>query len=241
MKMNFITPLLGLLAIAMVCLYASCTKDYGDPTTRNYPISGATYTGLNVSHAFQVTVSDQVTDVVVTVGEKAHDKVKVKVEDGTLYIGFSWMNSYNGVATAIIPASRLDDLTLSGASSFTGDLTGDDVDIDLSGASVYNGIVTADEVDLDLSGASTATLAGNCQTTMEIGLSGASVLHAQDFPAQTVKGNLSGASLADVTCCGSVRVDLSGASHLTYGASTPDCHPDASGCTTSGASTVTAR
>jgi hypothetical protein len=43
MKMNFITPLLGLLAIAMVCLYASCTKDYGDPTTRNHPISGASH------------------------------------------------------------------------------------------------------------------------------------------------------------------------------------------------------
>ena len=144
MKMNHITPLLGLLAIVMVCLYSSCSKYYGEPTTKNYPISGS-YTDLEVHHAFQVTVSDQVTDVVVTVGELAHDKVKVEVKDGTLHIGFSWWNSYSGDAKAVIPASILNDLSLSGASTFDGDLSGTDVDIELSGASEYRGNVTADK------------------------------------------------------------------------------------------------
>lgn len=241
MKINYIAPLMGLLAIAMLFLYTSCSKDFGNPTTRNYPIGGASYNGLNVSHAFQVTVSDRVTDVVVTVGEKAHDKVKVEVKDGTLYIGFDWINNYNGTATAIIPASRLNNLTLSGASTFSGDLSGNEVDIDLSGASVYNGNVTANDVDIDLSGASVATVTGSCQTALDLGLSGASELYAANLPAQIVKGDISGASTADVTCCNSVRVSLSGASHLTYAPSSSDCHPDVSGCSTTGASTVRQR
>ncbi len=239
MKMNYIAPLLGLLAIAMVCLYASCTKDFGTPTTKSFPING-NYHALNVSHAFDVTVSDQVTDVKVTVGEKAMDKVKVEVIDGTLHIGFKRLINYSGDATAIIPASLLDELNLSGASTFHGDLSGNEVDIDLSGASVYIGNVSANKVDIDLSGASDATLNGNCQTSMEIDLSGASNLYAAGLNTESVKGSISGASTADVNCCTRLELSLSGASDLIYGTSSPDCHPVVD-CETSGASTVRSR
>ena len=240
MKMNTIIPLLGLLAIAMVCLYSSCAKDYGEPTTKTFAINGS-YNALEVSSAFEVTVSDQVTDVVVTVGEKALDKVKVEVKNGTLHIGFNWLTNYVGTATAVIPANaNLRELDLSGGSKFTGDLTGSEIEIDLSGASIYYGNVIADEIDIDLSGASEATLTGNCQTTMDITLSGASDLFASGLGTQTVEGTMSGAATAYVTCCSRLQVALSGASTLYYGTTSPDCHPVVN-CTTSGASTVSPR
>lgn len=228
------------ILLSLSLLFFGCTKDWGTPVTKNYPINGA-YTKLDVSNAFEVTVSDQVTDVVVTVGELAHDRVVVKVVDGELLIGFKPNTMYNGKAVAVIPANaNLSDLELSGASSFTGDLRGDDVDIELSGASTYRGTVEATELDIDLSGASDAILSGACQTKMEIDLSGASTLKAANLSAMSVYGEMSGASDADVTVCSDLNVELSGASTLTYGTSSEDCHPVVN-CSTSGASTVQPR
>lgn len=228
------------ILLSLSILFFGCTKDWGTPATKNYPINGA-YTKLDVSNAFDVTVSDQVTEVVVTVGELAHDRVVVRVVDGELQIGFKPNTMYNGKAVAVIPANaNLSDLELSGASSFTGDLRGDDVDIELSGASTYRGTVEATELDIDLSGASDAILSGACQTKMEIDLSGASTLKAADLSAMSVYGKMSGASDADVTVCSDLNVELSGASTLTYGTSSEDCHPVVN-CSTSGASTVQPR
>lgn len=227
------------ILLSLSILFFCCTKDWGTPATRNYPINGA-YTKLDVSGAFDVTISDQVTDVVVTVGELAHDRVVVRVVDGELQIGFKPNTNYSGKATAVIPAAVLRKLDLSGASSFTGDLRGDDVDIELSGASTYRGTVEATELDIDLSGASDAILSGACQTKMEIDLSGASTLKAANLSAMSVYGEMSGASDADVTVCSDLNVELSGASTLTYGTSSEDCHPVVN-CSTSGASTVQPR
>lgn len=230
------------LFLLSVCalLLVGCTRDFGTPTTRNYPING-TYTELDVSDAFEVTVSDEVNDVVVTVGELAHNRVVVKTIDGTLYIGFKPGTHYVGKAIAVIPANaNLRDLDLSGASTFTGDLKGNEVEIDLSGASTYRGTIEAVELDIDLSGASNAIINGTCQTEMEIDLSGASHLDAIHLNAQSVRGNVSGASNADVTVCSSLNVELSGASTLTYGTVSDECNPVVN-CSTSGGSTVRLR
>ena len=242
----------------MCFLFFGCTRDWGTPTTRNYPING-TYTGLDVSSAFQVTVSAQVNDVVVTVGNLAHPRVIVKVKEGKLHIGFKPHTTYNGVATAVIPASIIRDLELSGASSFKGDLSGNEVDIDLSGASFFKGNIVAhdvafdlsgastcesnvetDELDIELSGASSAILNGLCQSNMELEISGASKLEAAHINAPSIHGNMSGASNADVTCCTSLNVELSGASTLTYGTYSDECHPNIN-CPASGGSVVRPR
>lgn len=227
------------IMLSISILFFGCTKDWGDPATRNYPVN-APYTKLDVSNAFEVTVSDQVTDVVVTVGELAHDRVVVRVVDGELQIGFKPNTNYSGKAKAVIPAAVLRKLDLSGASSFTGDLRGDDVDIELSGASTYRGNVEATELDIDLSGASDAIISGVCQTKMDIDLSGASTLKAADLSAMSVYGEMSGASDADVTVCSALNVELSGASTLTYGTSSEDCHPNVN-CPASGSSVVKPR
>ena len=244
--------------MSLCALFFGCTKDWGAPTTQNYPINAA-YTGLDVSNAFQVTVSDEVTDVVVTVGDLAQERVIVEVKNGKLHIGFKPNTMYNGTAQAIIPASVLRDLDLSGASSFTGDLSGDDVEIDLSGASFYRGNVMAHNLDIDLSGASTCnsnvetdkldvelsgaaslTIGGYCQNTMGIGLSGGSRLNAANLAAPVIHGNISGGSTADVTCCSSLNVELSGGSTLVYGVISDDCHPVVN-CPCSGGSMVRPR
>lgn len=230
-----------LIMISLCALLFGCTKDWGVPTTRNYPINGA-FTELDVSNAFQVTVSDQVTDVVVTVDDMAHEKVVVKVVNGKLQIGFKPNTWYNGTkAVAVIPATdNLRGIELSGASSFTGNLNGHDVDIDLSGASHYQGSVDADEIDLDLSGASKAVMSGFCLEKMDVDISGASTLNASLLETPSVFGDISGASTADVTICSNLKVNLSGSSTLIYGLISPDCNPVID-CPCSGASIVRPR
>ncbi len=247
-----------LILLATCGLFASCTKYYGEPTTVNIPVSGS-YSALVVSHGFEVTVSDAVSDVVVTVGEKAVDKLKVEIKNGTLHIGFGWWESYVGTATAVIPASsNLNDIELSGASSFVGDMNGNELNVDLSGASKYRGSMqgtdldmeisgaslvsaTADvaSIDLDASGASDVSLSGSCLDEMKMGLSGASKLMASNLDTRAVSGVMSGASNAEVTCCESLEVSLSGSSHIYYW-TLSGCTP-AVNCPCSGGSNATPR
>ena len=228
------------LLLAICALFIGCSTDYGVATTKNYSVSG-TYSGLNVSDAFNVTMSDQVSSIVITVGERAHDRLDLRVKNGYLLIGFKTGTAYVGEAKAIIPVSTLRSLNLSGASYFDGDLSGGNVDIDLSGASTYRGNVQANNnIELDLSGSSTASITGYCANTLDIDLSGASTLNAIALDATDVRGDLSGASTADVTCCDILRVNLSGASKLTYGTVSSSCNPSVR-CETSGSSTVRER
>ena len=260
MKKHFLIPAALLFCAAFVGLFASCSKYYGEPTTQNYPINGS-YTKLDVSHAFDVTVSDAVTQAIVTVPEDLHSKLKLEVKNGTLYIGFtrSWIVAGSDCTVILPPNAQLKDLELSGASSFTGNLQGvtsdielsgasdfygnvtaSDVDFEISGASSYNGIVACDEVDVDLSGSSTLTIQGACSGKMEMGVSGASQVKASGFDTDAVTGSLSGSSDADVTVCSLLKVNVSGASDLTYGTSSSDCHPTVN-CQVSGSSSVNAR
>ena len=258
MKKHILIP--AVLLAAFAGLFASCSKYYGEPTTMNYTIDGS-YTKLDVSHAFDVTVSDDVTEAVVTVPEELHSKLKLKVKDGTLYIGFtsSWIVTSDD-CTVVLPRNlQLKDLELSGASSFRGNLQGASSDIELSGASDFYGsvlaaevdfevsgaskadcMVSADEVDADISGASKVTLQGACIGTMDIDVSGASDRNARLFDTDAVVGELSGSSDADVTVCSRIAVAVSGSSRLTYGAASPACSVTFA-CTTSGSSTITPR
>ncbi len=246
------------ILLALCGLFVGCSKYYGEPTTVTIPVSSS-YNALNVSHGFEVTVSDAVNEVVVTVGEKAVDKLKVEVRNGTLYIGFGWWENYVGTATAVIPASAvLNDIELSGASSFTGNMNGDELNVDLSGASKYKGSMHGKDIDIDMSGASVvsatadvesidlhasgasdANLSGACLGEMEIDLSGASTLKASDFDTRAVTGEMSGASNAEVTCCELLEVSLSGGSHIYYWVLS-GCTP-AVNCPCSGGSNATPR
>lgn len=245
---------------AFAGLFASCTKFYGDPTTEHYTLNGS-YTKIDISNAFDVTVSPGVSDAVVTLPEDLHSKLKLKIKDGTLYIGFTngWFVTANE-CTVVLPVNmQLADLDLSGASSFYGNLQGASseveisgasefhgnitaatVDMEISGASNYKGTVNCDEADVDLSGASEATIEGACTNTMDINVSGTSGLNAASFNTDAVTGWLSGASKADVTVCNRIAVNVSGASRLTYGTSSTSCRPTY-GCTTSGSSSVSPR
>ena len=259
----------NIIALMAAAMLAGCqininpdTTDFPPAETRTYPLSGI-YKSLEVSSAFNVVMSDTATVATVTVNEGLHNKVIFTIENRTLKIGLKpGLRTVANELSVILPynenlrkvelsgASRftsnhpmgqdLANLELSGASEYIGDLDASKIEIELSGASEYTGSVNAGDIDLEFSGASQASISGTCSNELEIDLGGASQLIAKDLDAHYVKGELSGASSADVLCCESIRVEVTGASRLKYNTIADGCDPIVD-CHTSGGSTIMRR
>lgn len=234
-----------LIVLSALVLFAisGCQKFAGKPVTKDFSISG-NYTELEVENAFEITVSNAVDVVTVTVGENVMPKVVVEVVDNTLKIRVKdKINFYGGEMKAVIPynanltsvdlsgASEFRseyglegekvEVDLSGASDFYCDINADEIDMNLSGSSKVEGFVSATDLDLDLDGASDATLTGQV-TTLKVDLSGASnikktvVGNRYGLVCDQCEGSLSGASNAYIHCDGTIKVGLSGASDLHF-------------------------
>lgn len=232
----------------------------GEPVTKEFEVTG-TYTCLDVSHAFDVTVSDAVDKVQVTVGEKIMPNVRVEMKGKTLRIYLKPRKStFTSAMKVLLPYNAaLTDIEFSGASDFHSefglegakvnvslsgdsdcecDIRAEEVEIDASGASDYEGTVTTACLRLDLSGDSDAKIKGDVGKLI-LDLSGASDLKSPIVNKQyglvcsSCEGSLSGDSDAYLHCDGIIRVSLSGASdlHYTGDATTRDC-------STSGASSI---
>lgn len=251
---------LFILSALVLFAFSSCEKFAGDPVSKDFSIEG-TYTELEVSSAFDVTVSDAVSQITVTVGENVMPNVVVEKVDNTLKIYCKPLSIPVGEMTVVLPYNA--DLTsvnlsgasefhseyglegqkveveLSGAADFYCDVVADEIDMEASGASSINGNVTATDLDLELSGASNATLMGQVNK-LDIELSGASDIKKTveggryGLVCDQCEGSMSGSCNAYIHCDGRICVDLSGASTLHY---TGD--GISSGCsTTSGGSTI---
>ena len=241
----------NLLTLAAAVLLAGCNvniniepdlaKDNGPALSRTCPLDGD-YHELEVSQAFDVVMSDTVGVPVVTLDSSLFDRLLFRIEGGTLKIGLK-PGSYNNIqaASVLLPLNpRLDEIDLSGASSFIAEspLRSERMSIELSGASHFSGSIQniTGELDIDLSGASSAIVTGST-ALLDIDLSGASHLDAQNLDATSVKGEICGASDARVLCCEQITVEVSGASSLTYCTLADGCTPVVN-CPASGSSTV---
>lgn len=207
---------LFILSAIVLFAFSSCQKIAGDPITQDFNIEGP-YTALEVHNAFEVTVSDAVDVVTITVGENVMPKVLVEVVDNTLTIRLKpRTNFFGGEMKAIIPYNaNLTSVDMSGASEFHSEygLEGEKVEVELSGASDFYCDIDADEVDIDLSGAS--NFYGDILAAkIDMDLSGSSDIEG-DVTAEELELDLSGGS--DATLEGQVemlKIDLTGSSNI---------------------------
>jgi hypothetical protein len=131
------------------------------------------------------------------------------------------------------------EMDLSGASSFTGSINSEKVAMDLSGSSEMTGRIDATTIELEAIGSSTVKAEGSCLDLLDLDLSGSSEFLSPQMDCRKVTGELSGSSDADFNVCESLRVALSGSSHIVYGVPT-GCTPTVN-CSTSGSSSVNTR
>ena len=205
-----------ILSTLVLFAFCSCQKFAGDPISKDFTVGS--YTELEVEDAFDVTVSDAVDVITVTVGENIMPKVVVEVVENTLKIRLSGINhsNYGSDMKVVIPYNTdLTSVELSGASEFRSEygLEGQKVEVDLSGASDFYCDINADEVDVDLSGAS--NFYGDILADeIEMELSGSSnskgYVEVLDFDL-----NMSGASDATLEgYVGMLKIDLKGSSNI---------------------------
>lgn len=233
----------AVLSALVLVAFCSCTKIAGNPTTKDFSIEGS-YTALEVSDAFEVTVSDAVNQITVTAGENVMPYVVVEKVDHTLKIylkpiTISGTNElkvvlpYNAALTSVNLSGASEfhseyglagqkvEVELSGASDFYCDIEAEEIDMGLSGASNVEGTIDASELDLHMSGASDATLRGQV-TTLDLDLSGASSMKKTingsnyGFECDVCKGEMSGSSDAYIHCNSIIKVSLSGSSDLHF-------------------------
>lgn len=183
----------------------------------------SSFSEIEVSTAFVVTVdfgsSEKVT---VRVDDNVVNDLDVEVSGDTLRIALrSGVSVRDATLEADVTARSLSRIEGSGAVRITlGEpLTGEELDVTLSGASALTGELTTVDATMELSGAASADLAGSV-SDLEITASGASELSGLGLTIDELTIDLSGASQATVTVTGSISVVATGASSLRY-AGTP--------------------
>ena len=174
------------------------------------------------SYSIDVTADDNIIDYV----QVSKDGQTLKISLGraldigstTFKIGpwiFPHLSSVTLKASVSMP--QLNGLTVSGASHGTvSDFSSnEDLDITVSGASRVTGDITADNVEFNISGASTIQLEGSADD-MTARISGASSFNLGDFTVNNANVNFSGASKGTINLRGRLDAKLSGASRLSY-------------------------
>ena len=193
----------------------------GTVVTRDIPVTS--FSKIEVSSAFVVTVSfGSSEEATVRVDDNMIDELDVEVSGDTLRIALrSGVSVRDATLEADVIARSLDEVEGSGAARITlGEpLSGEQFDVTLSGASTLTGELTTVDATMELSGAASADLAGSV-SGLELTASGASELSGPDLTIGELTIDLSGASQASVTVTGSISAVVTGASSLSY-AGTP--------------------
>jgi hypothetical protein len=194
------------------------------------------FTEVEISSAFEFEIKQSSSySINVTADDNVLDYVRVSQEGQTLKIWLGrviWLGPVTLRASVTLP--QLSGLTVSGASRGTvSDFSStEDLDITVSGASRVTGDITAGNVEFDISGASTIQLEGSANN-MVADVSGASSFNLDDFIVNNADVDFSGASSGTVNLNGRLDADLSGASRLWYIG-----EPTMGTIDTSGASTI---
>ena len=233
-----------LIVLSAIVLFAftSCNKIMlsGNNITQEFNVPGY-YTELCVENAFEVTVSDAVSQITITTDENVMPKVLVEKEGEKLKIHLKPLSVNIGSdleLKVLLPYNAdLKKVNLSGASEFRSNygLDGQKVEVELSGASAFYCNVEADEVDVDLTGASDFN-GDIVATEIDMDLTGSSKIKG-NMSATELDLDLEGASdailIGEVTA---LKINLSGASNIVktlegtrYGFACDNCEGAMSG------------
>ena len=186
---------------------------------REINLSG--YSGLRVSHAFNVfvTFSDTEERIVVEANDDIQGHIIVEKDRNHLIVRLRKHTNIKGNATlnVYITTDNITYFDAAGASNITleNELVAEKAAIELSGASNFSGALNLARLDLESHGASNIDIFGNIDQ-FDASLSGSSDLRDYDLTVKELYIELSGASDAFLSVTESIDIDASGASSLNY-------------------------
>ncbi len=194
-------------------------RDSGVVEVIDYDFTG--FESVEASHVFDVDI-EQGDDfsIVVTADETVVEYLDISVVADSLRLSLKpgYNYNFNGITLkAEVRLPSLTELALSGASSayLSGIESSQSLRLELSGASSIDGDVVVGKARFTLSGSSDVGLHGSC-ASLDLDISGGSTADLADFYAEDVNVNASGASEAYVWTDGTLDVNASGDSQVTY-------------------------
>jgi len=238
-------PLTKIAALLFAAATLACTVSV--PTLSSASGSGNVitltkdFTGFDqveIGSAFEATVQQGETfAVVIRIDDNLEADLELNQVGQTLEIGLDPDRIF-GIGDATLEAEismpTLSRVEASGATHIT--LVGFDsaqaLQVVASGASSVDGEVQAGDTSMEASGASSISVAGGA-ANLVLEVSGASSVDLELFPVTDLQAELSGASNAVVNVSGTLDVEASGASELSYLG-----NPTLGNVNASGASTV---
>ncbi|MGH2619225.1 MAG: head GIN domain-containing protein [Anaerolineales bacterium] len=193
---------------------------------------------VEIGSAFDATVQQGDTfAIVIRIDDNLEEYLRVNQVGQTLELGLEPDRVFGLGSTTLeaeITMPTLSGVETSGASQITlaGFESSQSLRVVASGASSVAGEIQAGDTSMKASGASSISLAGGA-ANLALEVSGASSVDLEAFPVADLHAELSGASSAVVNVSGTLDVEASGASELSYLG-----NPTLGSVNTSGASSV---
>jgi hypothetical protein len=176
------------------------------------------FSKIYLSHAFKARIERGSSySVRVETDDNLEEFVRAYQSGDEIHIGLE-NNSYRNTTMNVyiqMPDVSLIDASGAATVSVGGFELWHPVELSASGASVFSGDLSATDVALRLSGSSAVNLAGWAES-LTIEGSGGIVLHLLGFPVKTCKATLSGGSVSDVSVSDLLEISLSGGSVFRY-------------------------
>lgn len=228
---------LSILTISAVTSFTATSCMISTATSKNEATSiydvNTSYKSLSVRSTIKVDYRHDIDKIQIIADSSILPKIKVvHDEDGIEIYASSFKSPFK--VTALVPASKeLENIEISGASSFSSDeeIKAEELDIEVSGASKFEANINCQSLKASVNGASSANIGGKA-VNAEINVSGASKLSSENLNTDYADVDISGASKAEIICNKNITGDVSGASKLSFGGTAK------SDVSTSGASKV---
>lgn len=209
----------------------SKTVKYSDNITNEVRSFDEKFDKINVSSGIEVTVEQSnTTEVTVITNEDFHDKIKTRVENGSLYISSSSNKSSfsifgyktnriheTTIKKVIVKMPVINGLETSSASKIEnkGVLKGNTITLNASSASYIKLHLEFEKIDADASSASKIELEGMA-LDLNANASSASKIEADDLLANTIIAESSSASEIKIHPIVSLKANASSAAKIKY-------------------------
>jgi len=187
-----------LVACAGPAISGETVTGSGTLVSRSFPLEGFSRIDADNAAQVEVTRSGGFT-VEVKVDDNLADRLDVSVVGDTLHIKLQNGSYSNTTLRAQVTMPELSGVTLDGASTLSGELGGEDLDINLNGASRATLTGTAGRVAIDVNGGSQALLG--------------------DLAAGDVEVNADGGSRVEINASGAVSGQANGGAKITVSGS----------------------
>ena len=191
----------------------------GSGTLKTEEMDFSEFTRVEAGHGFEIEIAQSRSySVSITADNNLFKHIEVSKDGETLKIGLKLRITFGSVTLkAKITMPDLYIINLSGGSkaNITGFSLSHDFSAELSGGSRITGNITAGDTNFDLSGGSQVNLEGTADDLVVSG-SGGSQLDLEAFSVDNADVHLSGGSRATINVDGTLDVDLSGGSQVSY-------------------------